>query len=135
MIQFLIDTNIASYFLKRSFPALHEHMKTAMQAGEVAISAITRGELRYGQALMQAGDHRARLIDAFLEEIPILDWTADAADHFGHLAALQKRSGTPIGTLDTQIAAHALAENLVLVIHNIRHFKRIPGLRIETWVA
>lgn len=135
MIRFLIDTNIASYFLKRSYPALHERMRAAMLAGEVAISAITRGELRYGQALMQPGDRRLRLIDAFLEEIPILDWTADAADHYGRLAALQRQSGTPIGTLDTQIAAHALAENLALVTHNTRHFERISGLHIETWVA
>lgn len=135
MIRYLIDTNIASYFLKRSYPALHERMRAAMVAGEVAISAITRGELRYGQALMQAGDRRTALIDAFLEEIPILDWTAGAADHFGRLAALQKRSVAPIGTLDTQIAAHALAENLLLVTHNIHHFESIPELRIETWVS
>lgn len=135
MTRFLADTNIVSYFLKRSYPAVHERMKDAMLAGEVAISAITRGELRYGQALMQAGDRRARLIDAFLEEIPVLDWTAGAADHFGRLAALQKQTGTPIGTLDTQIAAHALAENLVLVTHNTRHFERVPELQIENWVA
>src|SRR5574340_1049971 len=97
MIRYLIDTNIASYFLKRSYPSLHERMKAAMLAGEVAISAITRGELRYGQALMQAGDRRSKLIDAFLEEIPILDWTAGAADHYGRLAASQKQSGTRYG--------------------------------------
>lgn len=135
MIRFLIDTNIASYFLKRRFPSLHERMKAAMLAGEVAISTVTRAELRYGQALMPADDRRRRLIDAFLDEIPALDWTAAAADHFGRLAALQKRTGTPIGTLDTQIAAHALAESLILVTHNTRHFGRVAELRIETWAT
>ncbi|MBL8438532.1 MAG: type II toxin-antitoxin system VapC family toxin [Zoogloeaceae bacterium] len=135
MIRFLIDTNIASYFLKRKFPSLHERMKAAMLAGEVAISTVTRAELRYGQALMPADDRRRRLIDAFLEEIPTLDWTAAAADHYGRLAAIQKQTGTPIGTLDTQIAAHAVAEHLVLITHNTRHFERVPDLQMETWVS
>ena len=134
MIGYLIDTNIASYFLKRRSLTLHERMKAAMAARTVAISAITRAELRYGLALMQADDARIMLIERFLQETPTLEWTAVAADHYGRLAAQQKQTGTPIGILDTQIAAHALAENLPLVTHNTRHFERIPGLRLENWM-
>ena len=47
-IRFLIDTDIASFFLKQRFPSLDRRMRPAMLAGEVAISAITRAELRYG---------------------------------------------------------------------------------------
>jgi len=46
-IRFLIDTDIASFFLKQRFPSLDRRMRPAMLAGEVAISAITRAELRY----------------------------------------------------------------------------------------
>ncbi len=133
-MRYLLDTNIASYFLKRGFPKLHERMKAAMQSGKVAISVVTRAELRYGQFLLQAGGKRIRLIDTFLEEIPTLDWTLAAADHYGQLAAQLKLSGKPIGILDTQIAAHALSEKLVLVTHNTRHFARVAGLRLEDWL-
>lgn len=132
-MRYLVDTNIASYFLRRNFPALDERMKVAMQAGEVAISVITRAELRYGQSLMPADSRRDRLITGFLEEIPVLDWTAPAADIYGRIAAQLKLAGTPIGIPDTQIAAHALAENMVLVTHNTRHFERVPGLLIDNW--
>lgn len=109
MIRYLIDTTIASYFLKLMFPPLHARMRAAMESEEVAISVVTRAESRYGKLLMQAGDRRVQLIDTFLEEIPSLDWTPAAADHYGRLAASQKQMGKPLGTLNTLIAAHALA--------------------------
>jgi tRNA(fMet)-specific endonuclease VapC len=133
VIRYLVDTDIASFFLKRLFPPLQIRMRSAMEAGEVALSVVTRAELRYGQCLMEANDRRSRLIDAFLEEMPTLDWTPAMADSYARLAAAQKRSGQPIGILDTQIAAHALAENLILVTNNERHHGRVPGLRVENW--
>ncbi len=42
-------------------------------------------------------------------------------------------SGTPIGAYDLQIAAIALASNLILVTHNIREFERVDGLQVEDW--
>ena len=46
-----------------------------------------------------------------------------------------KRQGTPIGELNTQIAAHALAEQLILLTHNTRHFEKVPKLKLEDWMA
>lgn len=43
--------------------------------------------------------------------------------------------GTPIRPYDLQIAAIALANNLILVTHNIREFSRVEGLKIEDWEA
>jgi tRNA(fMet)-specific endonuclease VapC len=37
--------------------------------------------------------------------------------------------------MDTLIACHALAENLILVTNNERDFARIPGLTIENWAV
>lgn len=133
MIRYLIDTDTASYFLKKRFPSLTARMKAAMADGEAALSVVTRAELRYGQRLMDGNARLARLLDAFLEEVPSLDWTVEAAEHYARLAADQKRQGRFIGTLDTQIAAHAVAEDLILVTNNERHFGGIAGLQIENW--
>ena len=48
---------------------------------------------------------------------------------------LLQQTGQPIGDMDTQIAAHALALGLPLVTHNTRHFKRVAGLRLEDWMT
>ncbi len=42
---------------------------------------------------------------------------------------------TPIGFLDTLIAAQAVARKLVLVSNNKREFNRVAGLRIENWAT
>jgi tRNA(fMet)-specific endonuclease VapC len=42
-------------------------------------------------------------------------------------------AGTPIGSLDMLIAGHALSRNLILLTHNLKEFKRVPGLKAEDW--
>jgi tRNA(fMet)-specific endonuclease VapC len=135
MRRYLLDTNTVSYFVKGQYPLLRARMAQAMGAQEVAISAITRAEIRYGQALMAANDKRHQRIELLLEQLPALPWTAEAADRYGTVRAMFKRQGTPIGEMDTQIAAHALAEGLILVTHNTRHFENVPGLKFEDWVV
>ncbi len=134
-MRYLLDTNTLSYFIKGVNPALMRHMARATQAKTIVTSAICRAEMRYGQALMSANDKRRVPIDLLLLELPVLPWTAAAADCYGEIRAIFKRQGTPIGEMDTQIAAHALAEKLILVTHNTRHFERVPGLKLEDWVA
>lgn len=134
-LHWLLDTNIVSYYLRRSSPTLVQQVNQALRAQSCAISVLTRGELRYGQALMTPEDGRRTLIDAFLRQLPHLPWTGAAADHFGALKSRNRLAGTPRGDIDTQIAAQALAEGLTLVTHNLRHFEGTPGLKLEDWMA
>ncbi|GAA4342094.1 hypothetical protein GCM10023144_43650 [Pigmentiphaga soli] len=50
------------------------------------------------------------------------------------IKAHNRRRGVSRDGLDTQIAAQAVAEGLVLVTHNTRHFADTPGLRLEDWM-
>ena len=78
--------------------------------------------------------NRRRTIDLLLNEIPVLPWTLEAADRYGDIAAHLQQTGQPIGQMDTQIAAHALALDLPLVTHNTWHFKRVEDLKLEDWM-
>ncbi len=129
------DTNNLGYFVSNSSAALQKRMLAALKKQEVAISATTRAETRFGLALLQAEDKRRRTIDLLLNVIPVLPWTVEAADRYGDIAAHLQQTGQPIGEMDTQIAAHALALNLPLVTHNTRHFKRVAGLKLEDWMT
>jgi tRNA(fMet)-specific endonuclease VapC len=135
VIKYLVDTNILSYFARNSSAVLQKRMWAALQKQEIAISAITRAETRFGLALLQADDKRRRTMDLLLNELPVLPWTLEAADRYGDIAAHLQQSGQPIGQMDTQIAAHALALGLPLVTHNTRHFQRVPGLKLEDWMT
>lgn len=130
----MLDTNIVSYYLRRQSTTLHQRVKQGQISKELVISSIVRAELRYGQSLLMGNDIRYQLIESFLSEMPTLDWGNAAADFYGKLCANLKKQGTPIGELDTQIAAHALATGLTLVTHNTKHFERVDALKIEDWL-
>ena len=135
MIEYLLDTNILSYFIRGRHAELNSRVTEAIERERACVSVIVRAEVRFGQSGMLANDKRRRAIDLLLDQLPALPWTAAAADAYGTLKAQLQSTGRPIGELDTQIAAHALAEGLVLVTHNTRHFDRIAGLKLEDWMV
>ena len=135
MIRYLLDTNIVSYFVKGVSASLIQRMQVGLDAQDIAISAITRAELRYGVKMMDKFDKRRKRIDLLLKELSALPWSIEAADEFGRIKAYLRRNGAPAGEFDTQIAAHALAEKLILVTHNTRHFENVPGLKLEDWMV
>jgi len=63
----------------------------------------------------------------------VAPWDRAAADALGPLRAELERSGRPIGTYDTLIAAHALSRQHILVTANVGEFERVLQLRIENW--
>ena len=69
----------------------------------------------------------------FLSRITILPFDADAAFDYGLIRQHLQSQGMVIGGNDMLIAAHAKAENLVLVTHNTREFVRVDGLVLEDW--
>lgn len=66
----------------------------------------------------------------FLSFIRMLPFD-EATDEYGRVRAALERRGTPIGPLDTKIAAHAKALDMILVTNNTRESERVEGLKIE----
>lgn len=135
MITHLLDTNILSYALRPQNIGIADTLYAEITANRVAISAVTRAEIRAGQLKMTQQDKRRLAIDQLLAAITTLPWTLEAADLYGEIHTFLTAAGQPIGILDVQIGAHALAEKLTLVTHNTRHFERIANLKLEDWMA
>jgi len=72
-------------------------------------------------------------LDKFLTPLEILDFDYLSTLEYGVIRAGLEREGTPIGPLDTLIAAHAKSADVILVTNNEREFERVPGLKIENW--
>jgi tRNA(fMet)-specific endonuclease VapC len=70
----------------------------------------------------------------FIAPLEILPYNDEAAHYYGPLRAHLEKQGTPIGSLDMLIAAHALSINCTLVTNNEKEFTRIPNLKINNWV-
>jgi len=105
---------------------------------ELAITAISVGELVHGAAKSQrVADNLARL-DVLLAALIILPYDEWSAKRFGHLKAQLEQAGDIISDLDLQIASIALDHGAALVSHNQKHFSRLTdlaGLALEDWLA
>ena len=84
---------------------------------------------------MAHDDKRRVPVALLLLELPALHKTVAAADSDGEVKALLKRQGFPFGEMDTRIAAHALAEKLILVTHTTQDSKKTSGLKVEDWMT
>ena len=69
----------------------------------------------------------------FIAPLEILPYGDEAAQYYGNLRAHLEKQGTPIGSLDMLIAAHALSIDCTLVTNNEKEFIRIPNLKIDNW--
>ena len=132
-VRYLLDTNICIYIAK-GHPLAVRHRFEQHTLQELAMSTITVGELRFGAEKSQA---RTRALDTLAQLVQMIQPCAlpmAAAEHYGAIRATLQQQGQPIGNNDLWLAAHALAEDWVLVTNNTREFARVPGLRVENWV-
>lgn len=131
-MKYLLDTNICVYSLNRRPPEVLHRLREVGPAA-VAISVITVVELRHGATKSQNPEKAHGKLDLFLGPLSVLEFDEAAAEKAGRIRADLERAGTPIGDLDSLIAAHALAAGLVLVSNNLREFERVLHLETENW--
>jgi tRNA(fMet)-specific endonuclease VapC len=129
----LLDTNTCSYILRNRPPAVRERLKT-VPSEEVVISTVVLAELYYGAALHPHAAELRRYIADFVSGLTVKPWDAAAANHYGDVRAELERKGQAIGNLDMMIAAHARSLEANLVTNNLKHFRRVPGLKLENWL-
>jgi len=131
--RYLLDTNICIYIAKHNPLAVRERF-ARHAANELAMSVITYGELRFCAEKSQARERALESIQRLQERIEICPVPLSAGEHYGEIRASLQRSGQPIGNNDLWIAAHARAEDWILVTNNETEFRRVPGLQFENWV-
>jgi tRNA(fMet)-specific endonuclease VapC len=131
-MRYLLDTNTCIRYLNGRAPAIRQKMLTVNDV-DIAISAITKGEMFAGSARSQMLQRSRTRQDEFFVRFVSLPFDDAAANEFGRIRAVLEAAGTPIGPYDTQIAPIALAHNLIVVTHNVGEFGRIEGLQIEDW--
>lgn len=130
MTLYMLDTNIVSHAIKGDEAVnsrLLEHTPS-----ELCVSSIAASELRFG-AQRKGSKKLGRLIESFLEPIPVLSYDQRASQVYATIASQLYGQGLPIGPMDTLIAAHAMSVGAVMVTNNTKHFERVPGIHLEDW--
>lgn len=131
-MKYMLDTNICIELIRRQ-PANILNRITATRIGDVGVSMLTVAELQYGVSKNRSPEQNLAALEQFLLALTLADFGYDAAAAYGQLRAHLERKGTPIGSMDMLIAAHALSLDVVLVTNNLKEFARVPGLKVEDW--
>ena len=134
--QYLLDTNILIYILNDN-PVVMENLRR-VGTRQCCMSVISLHELYYGAQL--AGENKKEYftkemnkISRLRKDIKAHPLAADGSD-YAHIKHLLKEKGCMVDDFDIIIASQALCEGLTVVTDNIKHFNRIPGLKIENWM-
>ena len=130
-VRYLLDTNTASYAIKGSFPRVRARLLKVPMA-DVGISVVTEAELRFGVARRPEATILKSVVEEFLLRVESLPWNSEAARQYARIRASLEKEGEPMGNLDLMIAAHAVADEVVLVTHD-HVFRRVKGLKVEDW--
>ena len=132
-MRYMLDTNICIYIIKHKPESVYTKLKK-IQPEDVCISSITYSELAYGVEKSEQTDRNRLALTLMLSNIDIEAFDAVAAEEYGDIRARLEKAGTPIGSLDMLIAAHAKALGCTLVTINGKECSRVEGLRVENWV-
>ena len=132
MTRFMLDTTTCVDLIRERDEKILRRMKRR-SPGELCVSSVTLSELEYGAAKStDPGKNRLALAE-FMTPLSVLPYDDAVAPVYGRVRAALEEAGTPIGPLDTMIAAHALSLGLTVVTDNEREFRRVSELKVQNW--
>lgn len=132
-MKWMLDTDTCIALIKRQ-PASALKKLRGKSVGQVGISSITLSELSFGAERSARPEQNLEALREFLLALEIAPFDELCAFRYGNIRAQQEKKGRPIGSLDTLIAAHALAIDAILVTHNTREFASVEDMRLEDWL-
>ena len=100
---------------------------------EAALSPVTVAELAHGVHRADTPERRERrrlFLDDLKTALPVHPITAVTGELVGKISADSAAAGVTIPFDDLLIAACALERGYVVATRNIRHFQKVPGLRL-----
>ncbi|KAF0121500.1 MAG: PilT protein domain-containing protein [bacterium] len=133
MMEYMLDTNTCIYIIKRKPVDIIDRFRK-IQISQVSISSITLSELEYGVIKSSKPEQNQLALAQFVAPMEILSYGDEAAQYYAELRVYLEKQGTPIGSLDMLIAAHALSAGCILVTNNVKEFDRVPNLKIDNWI-
>ena len=125
----MLDTNVLMHVAND----LNIIERLAEHSGKISIPAVVAFELQHKLVRQKVGRAQLEALQRAVTPFPVSDFTLTAAQHAAEIRATLEASGRPISNLDSMIAGHARALQLVLVTDNEREFVRVPQLAVENW--
>jgi tRNA(fMet)-specific endonuclease VapC len=137
---YLLDTNTCIVYLKGLNLKLKQRLES-QTLNNIVVCSVVKSELFYGAIKSKKSQENLLKQKIFLNKFISLPFDDQCTEIYGKIRTELEQKGTPIGAYDLQIASIAsceadpfgIANNLILVTHNVREFQRISNLQIEDW--
>lgn len=129
MTKYLLDTNICISLIKNRYGIRNKVARIG--ADHCFVSEITIAELFYGAAKSGKTKHYDD-VKTIVELFKVIS-VYPSLRLFGELKATLETAGKRLDNFDLMIGSTAIYNKMVVVTSNIKHFERIPGIKIEDW--
>ena len=116
--QYLLDTNICIYIIKHQPEIVRQHFEKHLPNRNILISVITLGELRFGAEKSQHKEKALKVINELTSMIQVVELDETVAEHYAQIRHDLSAKGKIIGSNDLWLAAHARANDWVMVTNN-----------------
>jgi len=133
MSKVMLDSDICIYAMKGN-PRAAARRLARLAPADIVLSCIAVAELWTGVSKSTRRESSQAELEHFLAGMTILDWPAAAVVRYASIRTYLEFRGSRIGEMDLLIATHALHEDLPLVTNNAKEFRRVPGLKVESWI-
>ena len=130
MKKYLLDTNIAIYYMKGKFNL--DKKLDEISIDNCYISEITLGELKFGVENSQKRQENQEALNNLLTGLKVLP-IFPSLDLYAKEKARLRKAGTPVDDFDLLIGVTSVTHGLTMVTNNTDHFKRIDGVDLEDW--
>ena len=131
-MSYLLDTNTCIRYLNGTSENVRLNLESR-QPEEIMLCSVVKAELFYGALKSAKPRKNLQRIEKFFEPFLSLPFDDSASKVYGKIRTDLEKLGTPIGPNDLLIAAIALANQVILVTHNVKEFGRIKGIGLEDW--
>lgn len=135
----ILDTNVISELARQIPDTGVLAWLDSLEISEVATTAVTAAELRYGVARLPDG-HRKRELTVVIRGIlvedfygRVLPFDERASIRYADLVTGRERIGRPIGVADAQIAAICRDSGAILATRNTADFEETGIELVDPW--
>jgi tRNA(fMet)-specific endonuclease VapC len=132
---YCFDTDVLSAVIRRDPPLALIRRLARTPPEQQFTTAVTLGELLYGAARRGSATLTQKVRDLVIGALLVLPFDERAAEVCGPLRARLESEGRRLDEPDLRIASIALSRGLIIVTANVRHFSRVPDLKVENWLA
>jgi predicted nucleic acid-binding protein len=129
-VTYLIDSDVVVHWLRGSQSAVS--LLTNLEPEGIAISLVTYGEIYEGLYFGRDQRRGVQGFHRFLQSADVLPLNRRIMRRFALIRGTLRQQGMLINDPDLLIAVTAIYHDLTLVTGNVRHFQRVPDLKLHS---